>query len=38
MKIELVRFDMNDDHVDQPLWLGLEELLGLNNVFERGIK
>ena len=31
-------FDMNDDHVDQPVWFDPRELLELNNEFERGIK
>lgn len=31
-------FDVNDDHVDQPVWFGRKELFELNNVFERDFK
>lgn len=31
-------FDMNDDHVDQPVWFGRKELFELNDVFERHFK
>lgn len=31
-------FDMNDDHVDQPVWFSQKEVLELNNVFERDFK
>ena len=31
-------FDVNGDHVDQPVWFSPKEVLELNNVFERGLK
>lgn len=31
-------FDMNDDHVDQPIWFSPKEVLELNNVFEHDFK